>query len=119
MNKRFPVEFQEAWAAIGIKAAFVQDNEPIPGRNDCANCGGRGFMASFIATKGPFAHPSSALDEVSHWHDGKWWIGKTITAICPVCRGSNPEITVPEEAPALKAGRPKSMADALKKYERT
>lgn len=114
-DKIFPPEFISAWNVSFVKAAFVQENEPIAGRSDCTNCGGRGFFATFIASKGPFNSPSSALEEVSHFYNGKWWIGKHITATCPVCAGMNNVPVLVEEKPATKPGRPVAVAEVLKR----
>lgn len=114
MTKRFPPEFLEAWRSGQAKAAFVSDEPPIrPGR-DCDNCGGRGFMSTFLAKNGPYNSPSNGKDDVNHYHDGKWWVGKTITATCPVCKGLNAQPVIVEEQQVERGySRPKQMADVL------
>ena len=60
--------------------------------NDCENCGGLGFFNVFIASDGPFNEPAFPYNgkdtdhKTSHWHDGKWWVGKSYNFPCPVCR---------------------------------
>ena len=115
-NKQFPLEFREAWALDSVKAAFVLDEPGILPERDCVNCGGRGFMSTFVASKGPFNNVGN-LGEVSHYHDGKWWVGKTITATCPVCHGLNNKPVLVEETPAQKASRPKAIADVLERKD--
>lgn len=94
MSKRFPQELQNLWRQPGIKAAFISENEPLL-EEDCPNCGGLGLFSTFIATNGPFNNPSAK--GVNHFADGKWWVGQTFTAPCPVCGGVNPEIRVPAQ----------------------
>jgi hypothetical protein len=85
MNKQFPREFQSIWAQPGIRAAFVSENiSLLP--SDCQNCGGLGFLSTFVASEGPYNSPS--VKGVSHYSDGKWWVGTTYAAVCPVCGNS-------------------------------
>jgi hypothetical protein len=86
-EKVFPSSFKLLWREPTTKAAFIGD-EPTDQNAKCHNCGGRGFMTTFIATAGPFEHPP-ARPKVGHWHDGKWWVGSTEIANCPVCGGQS------------------------------
>jgi hypothetical protein len=85
-TNKFPPEFKAAWTNPGVKAAFVSQIQPIA-VNDCENCGGMGEMYTFIAVEGPYNSPSGSLSKVSHWHNDKWWVGKTLSAPCPECKG--------------------------------
>jgi hypothetical protein len=85
MSKQFPAEFQSIWQQPGIKAAFVSENAPLL-PSDCENCGGLGFLSTFVASDGPFKSPSAT--GANHYDDGKWWKGSTYTAVCPVCHGA-------------------------------
>lgn len=83
---KFPVEFQEAWNRTDTKAAFVSEIKPmLP--SECMNCGGLGFLATFVATEGPYKSPSPKHKEISHFDGEHWWVGETIAAECPVCKG--------------------------------
>lgn len=94
MSKIFPPSFISAWRDVGVKAAFVTDRMPAK-VGGCENCGGWGFFATFIATDGPFDSPTdghydkatSSFTKVNHFYDNKWWVGTTISARCPVCKG--------------------------------
>ena len=87
MNKRFPPEWDKYIHATTTKAALYEMIAPQHPR-DCKNCGGIGTMIVFIANGGPFVFPPSGKDIIAKWHDGKWWGGKHIEEMCPVCRGS-------------------------------
>lgn len=110
MSIQFPAEFKSMWAVPGIRAAFVSDCKPARPW-DCQNCGGRGFFTTFIATEGPYNSPAvgKALDgmqKANHFADGKWWIGRTHIAVCPVCKGD--AVTVRQlkvELPAAIPGK--------------
>lgn len=92
MDKVFPPEIDILIKRIKPKAAFISENKPI-GVNDCKNCGGMDMFYVFIATKGPFATPSSSFGgDVSTFDptigkNGGWWVGKSFTYPCPVCKG--------------------------------
>jgi hypothetical protein len=81
----FPDDFKRYWKQPGVKAAFV--DPPPEQANGCANCGGRGFMATFVATVGPLKDVPGTFGKVAHYAAEAWWIGELFTADCPVCRG--------------------------------
>ena len=72
----------------GVLRTYVSDiTSPNP--NDCPNCGGMGVMSILCVKEGPYEtppHPYS--DKSSHFADGSWWVGTSLTATCPVCHGS-------------------------------
>lgn len=117
MSKQFPIEFRSAWGQAGVKAAFVLEQTPRDGNMDCKNCGGYGFMSSFVATNGPFPN-AGAPGKVSHYHDGSWWVGEAITAECPVCKGKQSAPPEPEE-PDMERGyrHPVQMSDMLRRKD--
>lgn len=82
----FPPEFKIVWKQAGIKAAFVSELRRV-NPYECENCGGAGLMTTFIAADGPFSTPGTKNGKAMHYHDGKWWVGNTYSANCPVCGG--------------------------------
>lgn len=84
MTKIFPPEFKQHLANTALKGAFISDIHPVHPR-DCHNCGGVGTMVLFLATGGPFREVPTGI---SHFSAGKWWVGKNVEEICPVCKGS-------------------------------
>lgn len=76
--------------SLSVKAVFIGVLES-PNPTDCRNCGGAGVMSMFLATEGPYNSPAAPYSgKSSHWYDGKWWVGNTITAPCPVCEKEIP-----------------------------
>ena len=88
--KRFPSEFAVLARQENVKNSFVSDVQAQLSR-DCENCGGIGTMSIFLATEGPYEHAAAPYrndKKSSHFHDGKWWVGKLMSFPCPACRGS-------------------------------
>lgn len=107
MQKQIPPNLLFKAKGIEVKLALLLEFEPDP--LGCENCGGKGFIAIFLATNGPFETPGNPNKFVSKWHDGKWWCAPegntdygTLTAPCPVCggiRGRGGNISLPAQAP--------------------
>lgn len=86
MDRIFPEDLKIAARQPFVKKAFISDIPRLLA-GGCANCGGLGAFVLFLATDGPFEYPFPKKDKTSHWHDGKWWLGKSYEFACPVCRG--------------------------------
>jgi hypothetical protein len=84
---KFPREFAEAWKQPNVKAAWFSETKPLRA-TDCENCGGSGFMSTFVGLSGPFDNVPVGKGVVAHFANGKWWGGSHFTAACPVCNGS-------------------------------
>ncbi len=84
----FPFEMKLLWREPGVKRAWISDYQGGPDLTGCSNCNGSGIFATFIAKAGPFQSPSSRFDDVSHWYNDAWWVGKTYVYPCPVCHGA-------------------------------
>lgn len=86
-DRVFPPEMQFYFKDPAIKKFWVSDNPAVrPG--DCENCGGAGYLYLFASTAGPFTSPGQGAGIISKWYDEKWWIGTTVSFICPVCAKS-------------------------------
>ena len=84
--KHFPREI-EALMRINPKAMFLEI--AACGPNDCANCGGNGRMYAFDVSGGPYMSASGLRSDgkVSKWADNRWWVGNTVSYVCPDCLG--------------------------------
>ncbi len=84
MNTIFPREFYN----LPGKRIFACIPSKSPNPNDCENCGGSGYMYAKVAESGPYDSPPGGLhffiDELM-----KYFIGETISALCPVCKGNH------------------------------
>ena len=109
MSKTFPREIQETIRRVNPKAAFISEIELL-NPTECQNCGGVGFFALFLASKGPFQTPAAPYNsnrESSHFDEtagknGGWWVGTTYTFPCPECLDG--EIPLPtKQYPTQKA----------------
>jgi len=109
MNKQFPPEIESLIKRHQPKAAFISDIQAV-NDNECQNCGGADVFCVFIATKGPFSAPNSpygSSGESSHFDksvgkNGAWWVGKSYTFPCPVCKEKEIQISV-SQYPTKKA----------------
>jgi hypothetical protein len=91
-----PHEITFALRDPSVKAAWISDFPDEPGK--CANCGGTGIIAAFIATEGPYdspAHPYAKRGDV--WLTSKtevingkmkYWVGQTMSVACPECQNT-------------------------------
>lgn len=93
----FTKDMQFALKAPEVKRAWVSENAS-PNPKDCQNCGGQGYLYLFLATGGPFNSPGSGKGLTSKCHDGKWWIGKTMSFECPSCAKTRPPVAPPINA---------------------
>ncbi len=85
IDRQFPPEFDALMRAPNVRAAFVSEvTNPNP--NACPNCGGASTMYVYIATVGPFNICPDKSRLISHWADGRWWLGKGFEFPCPVCQ---------------------------------
>lgn len=91
---KFTNEMTFAIKSPDVKNAWVSENKS-PNPEDCKNCGGAGYLYLFLATGGPFGTPGIGKGTVSKFYNGKWWIGKTMSFVCPECVKSRPPQTAP------------------------
>jgi hypothetical protein len=97
----YPKMFDVYCKQSGLKAAFVSEIPPSR-ESDCKNCGGLGTLIIFLATEGPYDFPPSGIVEksktvngefvpakqiIAKFVNGKWWGGKSVEEMCPVCHG--------------------------------
>lgn len=88
----YPTNFPFYFKDPSTKRAWISENKPIA-PTDCENCGGLGMLSMFVATDGPFDTPPNPYlgppEEplVSHWAEGRWWLGHALTGVCPTCHG--------------------------------
>ena len=87
-DKTFQSTLRTYTKAPGVKKAWISENTS-PNPSDCQACGGSAYIYIFVATGGPFNTPGSGPKIISHWYDGKWWIGQTYAIPCPTCTGKN------------------------------
>lgn len=100
MPTKLPKELLFYATDPSVKKIFISDYGQQPGSNKCANCGGTGIVAAFIATEGPYDHPAGPY-ATKKGPDGKdiritshseeinkqvrWWVGRSLSVACPEC----------------------------------
>lgn len=86
MARQIPNELQAMMRHSTVRAAFLSETAS-PNPTDCQNCGGVGCLYVFLATAGPL-QTAPGGGQVGHSDErGRWWVGKTFSAICPECKG--------------------------------
>ena len=104
MSRVYPPEFKQRCKDPSLKGAFVSIIEPVS-KKDCANCGGIGTMVIFLATEGPFDFVPSGKGIIAKSVNisgvDKWFGGKHVEDMCPVCKGTGRDPSYVEQ-PAVK-----------------
>lgn len=89
MNKHFPKDMLAMATQANFKLILFSD-PAVTHEMDCTNCGGLGFFNVFFADEGPYLEPAAPYrsdGKVSHWHDERWFVGKSYCFTCPDCNG--------------------------------
>ena len=107
MAKHFPSDMLLAASQNGMKLILFSDIVPS-GLQDCINCGGIGFFNVFFATEGPYQQPAAPYrsdGKISHWHNDRWWVGKSYNFTCPDCQGEG-MTNIPREPARYEPSEP-------------
>jgi hypothetical protein len=89
MAKNFPPALSAAVRDPSVKLALLLEFVRYRPQ-DCENCSGVGYIHAFLATEGPFEKPGNPYrgdGKVSKWHNNHWWVGTTVSFVCPDCGG--------------------------------
>jgi len=118
MSRVYPPRFAEYCKSTSLRGAFVSIIEPLS-KHDCPNCGGIGTLVIFLATEGPFdfvPYGKGIIAKSVKIHDvDKWFGGKHVEEMCPVCRGTGRDPNYVEQ-PVVK--RDCRVAEVVKAVER-
>lgn len=108
----FPPEFKQLMSASNVRAAFVSE-VTSPNPSACPNCGGAGTLYIYVATVGPLNACPDKSRLISHWSDGKWWLGKGFEFACPACSGKAAKYVSQPNLPM----QPSPVRDAMEELE--